>query len=155
MIAVVSNVVLSLGMVGALSIVRFRTAIKEPIDIIFLFWSIANGIILAAGLYLLAVIGSIMTGVVLLLFSNKKKRDLPYILIVVCDNDQTEKEIEEHIAGNVRRFVLVNKRIEKGRIELNFDVRLNHQASMFINELEKMKGVSQASLISYYGDYTG
>ena len=96
-----------------------------------------------------------MTGVVLLLFSNKKKRDLPYILIVVCDNDQTEKEIEEHIAGSVRRFVLVNKRIEKGRIELNFDVRLHGQASMFINELEKMKGVSQASLISYYGDYTG
>lgn len=71
-LAVTSNVVLSLGMVGALSIVRFRTAIKEPLDIAFLFWSIAVGIVLAAGIIPLAVFGSIIIGVILIVFVNKK-----------------------------------------------------------------------------------
>ena len=76
-LAVTSNVVLSLGMVGALSIVRFRTAIKEPMDIAFLFWSIAVGIVLAAGLIPLAVVGSLFVGAVLLVFSRQKKRGVP------------------------------------------------------------------------------
>lgn len=82
---VVSNVVLSLGMVGALSIVRFRTAIKEPMDIAFLFWSIAVGIVLAAGLIPLAVFGSLLIGCVLLVFSSKKSADIPYILVIHCE----------------------------------------------------------------------
>ena len=81
---VVSNIVLSLGMVGALSIVRFRTAIKEPMDIAFLFWAIAVGIVLAAGLIPLAVFGSIFIGAVLFAFSKKKTVDSPYILVVHC-----------------------------------------------------------------------
>ena len=75
-LAVTSNVVLSLGMVGALSIVRFRTAIKEPLDIAFLFWSIAVGIVLAAGLIPLAVIGSLLIGIVLLIFVNRKRMQI-------------------------------------------------------------------------------
>ena len=81
-LAVTSNVVLSLGMVGALSIVRFRTAIKEPLDIAFLFWSIAAGIILAAGMVPLAVIGSVIIGVILLVFVNKKPHKNPFILVL-------------------------------------------------------------------------
>ena len=83
-LAVTSNIVLSLGMVGALSIVRFRTAIKEPMDIAFLFWSIAAGIVLAAGLIPLAVIGSVMVGLVLIIFSNRKNVLRPYFLVVYC-----------------------------------------------------------------------
>ena len=83
-LAVTSNVVLSLGMVGALSIVRFRTAIKEPLDIAFLFWSIAAGIVLAAGLIPLAVFGSLIIGVVLLVFVNKKSYRNPYIVVIRC-----------------------------------------------------------------------
>ena len=83
-LAVTSNVVLSLGMVGALSIVRFRTAIKEPMDIAFLFWAIAAGIVLAAGLLPLAVLGSLFVGVVLLVFSSRKSGESPYILVVHC-----------------------------------------------------------------------
>ena len=79
-LAVTSNVVLSLGMVGALSIVRFRTAIKEPLDIAFLFWSIAAGIVLAAGMLPLAVFGSALVGVVLLIFVNRKPHWNPYIV---------------------------------------------------------------------------
>ena len=81
-LAVTSNVVLSLGMVGALSIVRFRAAIKDPLDIAFLFWSIAVGIVLAAGMLPLALIGSIFIGVMLLVFVNRKSHVHPYILIV-------------------------------------------------------------------------
>ena len=78
-LAVTSNVVLSLGMVGALSIVRFRTAIKEPLDIAFLFWAIAAGIVLAAGMIPLAVIGSVVIGVMLLVFVNRKPHQNPYL----------------------------------------------------------------------------
>ena len=87
MLAVTSNVVLSLGMVGALSIVRFRTAIKEPMDIAFLFWSIAAGIVLAAGFIPLAVFGSVFIGLVLLVFSGRKNLERPYILVVHCQTD--------------------------------------------------------------------
>ena len=91
-LAVTSNVVLSLGMVGALSIVRFRTAIKEPLDIAFLFWSIAVGIVLAAGIIPLAVIGSVIIGVILLVFVNKKSHCNPYIVVLSCKNHETEKK---------------------------------------------------------------
>src|SRR5699024_8945643 len=84
-LAVTSNVVLSLGMVGALSIVRFRTAIKEPLDIAFLFWSIAVGIVLAAGLIPLAVFGSVIIGIILLVFANRKSHVNPYIVVIRCD----------------------------------------------------------------------
>ena len=94
-LAVTSNVVLSLGMVGALSIVRFRTAIKEPLDIAFLFWSIAVGIVLAAGMIPLAVFGSVVIGIVLLVFVNKKSVTHPYILVLQCDNFNTERKAKE------------------------------------------------------------
>ena len=81
-LAVTSNVVLSLGMVGALSIVRFRTAIKEPLDIAFLFWSIAVGIVLAAGLIPLAVIGSVLIGIFLLVFVKRKSHMNQYIVVI-------------------------------------------------------------------------
>lgn len=91
-LAVTSNVVLSLSMVGALSIVRFRAAIKEPLDIAFLFWSIAVGIVLAAGIIPLAVIGSVIIGVILLVFVNKKSHCNPYIVVLSCKNHETEKK---------------------------------------------------------------
>ena len=89
-LAVTSNVVLSLGMVGALSIVRFRTAIKEPLDIAFLFWSIAVGIVLAAGFIPLAVIGSVIIGLILLVFANKKSHVNPYIAVLTCADKASE-----------------------------------------------------------------
>ena len=91
-LAVTSNVVLSLGMVGALSIVRFRTALKEPLDIAFLFWSIAVGIVLAAGMIPLAVIGSVVIGVMLLVFVNRKTHVNPYIVVLQCDGYDSETQ---------------------------------------------------------------
>ena len=149
---VVSNVVLSLGMVGALSIVRFRTAIKEPLDIAFLFWSIALGIILAAGLLPLAVFGSIFIGAVILVFSNRKTMDSPYILVLHCGSGETEKQAEAFVAAQVRRK---SKSVEAGHIELNYEVRLKEDGSQFVNELAAMEGVTHCVLVSYNGDYMG
>ena len=92
--------VLSLGMVGALSIVRFRTAIKEPLDIAFLFWSIAVGIVLAAGLIPLAVFGSMVIGFMLLVFVNRKSRCDPYIAVLQCDGRESETRAADFLRQN-------------------------------------------------------
>ena len=152
---VVSNIVLSLGMVGALSIVRFRTAIKEPMDIAFLFWAIAVGIVLAAGLIPLAVFGSIFIGVVLFAFSRKKTADFPYILVVHCKNSEIEEQARIFVKSQVRRLNLKSKSVDNGCVELNYEVRLKEDSSAFVNELEAMPGVSRVVLVSYNGDYMG
>ena len=153
--AVTSNVVLSLGMVGALSIVRFRTAIKEPLDIAFLFWAIADGIVLAAGMIPLAVIGSVAIGVTLVLFANKKSHNNPYIIVLQCDNGNNEKKAIEFLEKQVERSVVKSKTVQKGLIELNIDVRMKDDNTEFINTLADMEGVKSAVLVSYNGDYMG
>ena len=154
-LAVTSNVVLSLGMVGALSIVRFRTAIKEPLDIAFLFWSIAVGIVLAAGMIPLAVIGSVVVGVTLLVFVNKKSYTNPYILVLSCDGQDSENAAKEYMIPYVERSVVKSKTAQAGSVELNFEVRLKEDNTDFVNELSQLEGVRSAVLVSYNGDYMG
>lgn len=154
-LAVTSNVVLSLGMVGALSIVRFRTAIKDPLDIAFLFWSIAVGIVLAAGLIPLAVIGSVMIGVFLLVFVNRKTHANPYIIVISCADHESEIKAKEFLEKQVKRVIVKSKTARKGVIELNMEVRMKDDNTDFINELSEMKGVNSAVLVSYNGDYMG
>ncbi|WP_373215487.1 DUF4956 domain-containing protein [Ruminococcus sp. 5_1_39BFAA] len=154
-LAVTSNVVLSLGMVGALSIVRFRTAIKEPLDIAFLFWAIADGIVLAAGMIPLAVMGSVIIGVVLLVFVNKKTHVNPYILVISCVDQDSEKRAKEFLNQQVKRCVVKSKTAQKGSVELNMEVRLKDDNTDFINELSDMEGIKSAVLVSYNGDYMG
>ena len=153
--AVTSNVVLSLGMVGALSIVRFRTAIKEPLDIAFLFWSIAVGIVLAAGMIPLAVIGSVVIGVVLLVFANKKSHVNPYIVVIRCADHASETNAMEFLKKQTQRCVVKSKTAQKGEVELNLEIRLKEDNTDFINDLAKMNGVYSAVLVSYNGDYMG
>ncbi len=153
--AVTSNVVLSLGMVGALSIVRFRTAIKEPLDIAFLFWSIAVGIVLAAGLIPLAVFGSAFIGVILLVFVNWKPHDNPYILVLRCNGQEAEQRVREMLAAGVSRQVLKSKSVTADSIELNFEVRLKNDDTTFVNLLSSAEGVRDVVLVSYNGDYVG
>ncbi len=152
---VVSNVVLSLGMVGALSIVRFRTAVKEPMDIAFLFWAIAVGIVLAAGLLPLAVLGSVFIGVVLYVFAHKKTADSPYILVVHCEDSEREKQVRDFVTLQVKRLNLKSKSVDNGWVELNYEVRLKNDSSEFVNQLEAMQGVGRVVLVSYNGDYMG
>ena len=154
-LAVTSNVVLSLGMVGALSIVRFRTAIKEPLDIAFLFWAIAVGIVLAAGMIPLAVIGSVIIGVILLVFVNKKSHCDPYILVIQCDGHATETKAMDYVNTQVQKCVVKSKTAQKGMVELNLEIRLKDDNTNFINALSDMNGVQSAVLVSYNGDYMG
>lgn len=154
-LAVTSNVVLSLGMVGALSIVRFRTAIKEPLDIAFLFWSIAAGIILAAGMIPLAVLGSVIIGLILLFFVNRKPHKNPYILVLSCADHEAEKRAMEYIGAQVERCVVKSKSAQNGAVELNTEIRLKDDDTDFINALDAMDGVNSAVLVSYNGDYMG
>jgi uncharacterized membrane protein YhiD involved in acid resistance len=154
-LAVTSNIVLSLGMVGALSIVRFRTAIKEPLDIAFLFWSIAAGIILAAGMIPLAVIGSVFIGVILLVFVNKKSSANPYIVVLSCDDHASEQAAREYLESKVQKCVVKSKTAQKGSIELNMEVRLADDNTDFINTIADIEGVNSAVLVSYNGEYMG
>ena len=154
-LAVTSNVVLSLGMVGALSIVRFRTAIKEPLDIAFLFWSIAAGIILAAGMIPLAVIGSVIIGLILLFFVNRKSHKNPYILVLSCISHEAESQAMGYLNAQVERCVVKSKSAQNGLVELNMEVRLRDDNTDFINVLSDMSGVNSAVLVSYNGDYMG
>ena len=107
-LAVTSNVVLSLGMVGALSIVRFRTAIKEPMDIAFLFWAIAGGIVLAAGMIPLAVIGSIIIGIIILVFANRKSHVNPYIVVLQCEDQESEQKATAFLQEHTSRLNVNN-----------------------------------------------
>lgn len=154
-LAVTSNVVLSLGMVGALSIVRFRTAIKEPLDIAFLFWAIAAGIVLAAGMIPLAVIGSVVIGIILLVFVNKKSHTNPYIVVLQCVNHAAEQKAVAYLQSRCSRCVTKSKSAQKGNIELNLEIRLKDDNTDFINELSDMDGINSAVLVSYNGDYMG
>ena len=154
-LAVTSNVVLSLGMVGALSIVRFRTAIKEPLEIAFLFWSIAVGIVLAAGFIPLAVIGSIVIGAFLMIFTNKKSHSNPYIVVVQCEGFEAENAVKEYLSKNTEKCVVKSKSAQQNFIELNMEVRLKSENTDFINAIASMKGVTSAVLVSYNGDYMG
>ena len=154
-LAVTSNVVLSLGMVGALSIVRFRTAIKEPMDIAFLFWSIAVGIVLGAGMIPLAVFGSVMIGLILLVFANKKDSSNPYIVVLSCEGNDSEKAATEYLTKTTKKCIVKSKTARKGSVELNLEVRLKDDNTDFVNALADLPGVQNAVLVSYNGDYMG
>ena len=154
-LAVTSNVVLSLGMVGALSIVRFRTAIKEPLDIAFLFWAIAVGIVLAAGMIPLAVIGSIVIGVVLLVFVNRKSHFNPYLIVINCDSHSSEENAKNYLKDKVNKCTVKSKTAQSGSVELTLEIRLKDDNTDFINELSAMNGINSAVLVSYNGDYMG
>lgn len=152
-LAVTSNVVLSLGMVGALSIVRFRTAIKEPLDIAFLFWSISVGIVMGAGFIPLGVFGSLFVGIIMVVFVNKKSTDSPYILVVSCKDDSSEELVSKAISISVKKHMVKSKTVSPNGIELTVEVRLKDMTTSFVNSIAAIEGVSNAVLVSYNGEY--
>lgn len=151
---VTSNVVLSLGMVGALSIVRFRTAIKEPLDIAFLFWSIVVGIMLGAGMIPLAVFSSVIFGVIMLYMANSKgKNEDAYILVLQCATEDAEAKASKILEQSVKQFTLKSKTVSNGGIEWTVEVRIQEGTTQFINQLYAIEGVIAATLVSYNGEY--
>ena len=151
--AVTSNVVLSLGMVGTLSIVRFRTAIKEPVEIVFLFWSLAVGIVIGAGMIPLAVIGSAIIGVILLLFANRKIHNDPYIFVTNCTDENAENAVMDILGKEAEHCVVKSKTVTASGIELTAELRTKTASTAFVNAIAQLPGVETATLVSYNGEY--
>ena len=146
-----NNVKLSLGMVGALSIVRFRTAIKDPIDTVFMFWAIAEGIVLGAGFYLAAIVGAILIGVfMLLLASSKKKASLPYLLILHYE-ERASKQIKSMVA-QIPYARVKSKTVQREGVELAVELRVRSSETGFVDKFLRVDGVYDATLIAHQGD---
>lgn len=145
-----TNIVLSLGMVGALSIVRFRTAVKDPMDIVYMFWAISVGIANGAQIYPISIIGSLAVGVVIYWLSRRKVKDAPYLLIIkYMENAQDE------VLVRLRKmqYVLKSKTVNKNLTEMTIELRLRDDNTAFVNELSNIGGVQDVMLVSYNGDY--
>ena len=151
--AVTSNVILSLGMVGALSIVRFRAAIKEPVEIVYLFWTIAAGIVVGAGLIPLALIGSAIIGIVLYVMASRKTHESPYKLVLRLSDESGEEKVMALVRENAAKTVVKAKTVSKSGIEVSAEVRLKDPSTSFINKLCEIEGVNDATLVSYSGEY--
>ncbi|WP_078432131.1 DUF4956 domain-containing protein [Metabacillus halosaccharovorans] len=150
-----SNVLLSLGMVGALSIVRFRTPIKDPMDIVYIFWAIVSGILCGAGFIPLVVIGSILIGAVLIVFINKIKIENPYLLIVKYSDLNVENSIEHVVSESSRKYSVKSKSVMPGHdYEVTYEIRVKDEDLGFINNISDMDAVKSAVMLSYDGNFT-
>lgn len=145
-----TNIVLSLGMVGALSIVRFRTAVKDPMDIVYMFWAISVGITTGAHLYLLSIIGSAAIALVVYILSRRRLRNIAYLLII-----HFLDEADEEIKIRLRRlnYKLKSKSVRQNKTELTVELRLADDNTSFVSELSALPGVQDVSLVHYSGDY--
>ena len=149
------NVLLSLGMVGALSIVRFRTPIKDPMDLIFLFWSVAAGILCGAGFIPLVAVGSVIIGLVIILFQNKIVVENPYLLVVKFDDESANIEIEHILTNSTKKYMLKSKTIVQDyEIEVTYEVRMKENDSQLVSNISKVNGVSSSVMLSYDGNFT-
>ncbi len=152
-LAMQSNLVISLGMVGALSIVRFRTAIKDPMDLVFLFWSISIGIICGAGLYEIAVVTSLLVTVVIIFLDMVPTSKAPMMLVV----NATELEAEEAVlaaaktAGKVCK--VKSRNYSTGHLDLVIEVKASEEAKM-VKAVAEIPAVSSVSLIAHDGEVT-
>ncbi|MBO8155715.1 MAG: DUF4956 domain-containing protein [Bacillaceae bacterium] len=145
-----TNIVLSLGMVGALSIVRFRTAIKDPLDIVFMFWSISAGIAIGAKVYSVALLGSLILGVTVYFLAKHKLKGMAYLLIIHF-KEEAEYAVNYHLKGLGHK--LKSKTIRNQTIELVVELKLKEEKTEFVQELSVVEGVQDVSLVSYNGDY--
>lgn len=149
-IVISSNVVLSLGMVGALSIVRYRAAIKDPLDVGFLFWTVAIGVTCGAGLYLISIIATLFIAVIYILLVKVRNRKHHYLLIVKHEN-AAAVAVQDRLSK--LKKVLKNRTSSKGSTELTYELRLSEEDTGFVTELSKLEGVSSAVLVEFSGDY--
>ena len=152
-LAVTSNVVLSLGMVGALSIVRFRTAIKDPLDLVYLFWAIGGGIVVGAGMIPLALMGSIFIALILWIKSTVSQKNQPYLVIIHSTNEKAEIKAQSILFNQSNKIRLKSKTINKQEIEIIYEIQLNNQDNAFINEIAMIDGISNIQCVSYNGDF--
>jgi len=146
------NLVLSLGMVGALSIVRFRTPIKDPVDLVFIFWAITIGIANGVAYFSISIIGSIMMTIVLLFMTRKPEQEQPYLLVLHIPISNDSNEIIKITKEAVDRFMLKSKTITPQYEEITAEIRLSSDNTSFLNELQNSGKVEKATIITYSGD---
>jgi len=155
MMALRVNLGYSLGVIGALSIIRFRTAVKDPMDIVFIFWSIGSGIVAGVGLFPLAIICSLFISVTIIAIANIKAKNDPYLLIVNFSDHRLEEAIYDLMKYNSHKYRVKSKSIYPGgACELTVEVVLKNNDSGFLNEISVFDGVTNAVLVSYNGEYS-
>ena len=148
-----SSVVLSLGRVGALSIVRFRTAIKDPLDLMFLFWSISVGIICGAGLAQVAVILSVVITVGILVLDHMPVAKAPMILVVNASDIDAEDAVCEAVKKYVKHFTVKSRNMTEASLDLVIELR-TAQGSALVKDVMKLSGVTSVSLLAHDGEVT-
>jgi uncharacterized membrane protein YhiD involved in acid resistance len=152
-ISVASNIILSLGMVGALSIVRFRTALKNPFDTVFMFWAIGLGIIIGAGLIWVAIISTIVIAIAVYLLIKLEVFISSYFVIVRAEDASTEQDILAEVKNIFGRYTLKNKTVRNNHLDLTLEVRSKEDRTQQINSIQAIPGVNSVIILSHNGDY--
>ncbi len=148
-----SNIVISLGMVGALSIVRFRTAIKDPMDLVFLFWSISVGIICGAGFAVVAVVASIVITVIILLFDRMPVSTAAVILLVNAVDYKAESRIMDVVGKHCSMYKIKARNLLKDKMNMAIEVKTDEGGAM-VEELMELDSITSASLVDHDGEVT-
>ena len=148
-----ASIVISLGMVGALSIVRFRTAVKDPMDLVFLFWAISAGIICGAGLSMIAVIASVVVTVIVVAANRLPRMHASQILLVSCDTCENERAVMEEIENSCSLYKVKSRNMASDRLDMAVEVRIK-DAEGFMLRLVKLPHVTNASLVDHDGEVT-
>lgn len=152
-LAISSNIVISLGMVGALSIVRYRTAVKDPMDLLYLFWAITSGITVGAGMYVLAVVTSIVILLMLIVFSRLQETGKVYIAVVHYEGDHTGDKVIQEL-GRIKHFIK-SETMRKDSVEMAIEVFVKNNDLTFVENIKSIEGVKDLTLIQYNGEYHG
>lgn len=152
-LAISTNIVISLGMVGALSIVRFRTAIKDPLDLLYLFWAITTGITSGAGMYLLVLVTAAVMIVTIMLFYHKQQKGRIYIAVIHYVGDEVGDNVIR--AFGKMKYFIKSKTVRKGKTEMAVEVYCKDNDTFFLEKIRDVEGVDDATLIQYNGEYHG
>lgn len=151
--AVSSNLIASLGMVGALSIVRFRTVVKEPLDLVYMFWAIAAGIVVGIGLFPLALLGSVFIGGMLWIFMSRRQDDIPYAIVLRTQNNQAMEAALQLVGQNSKKLLVKTRSDNSQSVELTAEIRLIEKNTVFLSQVSQIPGVENVSLVSFNGEY--
>jgi len=151
--AISSNIILSLGMVGALSIVRFRTAIKDPIDVAYLFWAVGIGITSGAGLWMLALMSSVLIGITLFVLSKISDLNTPYLCVISYQTEETNDLVFKLIEKEAKRYRLKSKVFDGENYELTVEIRSRKKTDNLVNKIGGINHVNSVALLGYDGDF--
>ena len=146
-----TNLILSLGMVGALSIVRYRTAVKDPMDLFFLFWSLSNGIMCGANQYFLGIIVTVILTVVVFALAQFPSTKAPYVLVINAKNDEVENEITDVLKTNCSFYRVKSRNITQKSARIIIELRTK-EPKIISDEIKKNENISSFSLLTYEGD---